>query len=147
MQEACIKLYRHGGWREARNERAYLARVVWRAAVDKRRAAPPASEEYECDCLPSPDEDPETAMLQSTQEERLRQLIDRLPEELRLPLVLSFREELNSRQIGEVLGIPEGTVRTRQQRARQLLKQKFLAMQAVADTDGELPVREAHHAG
>jgi RNA polymerase sigma-70 factor (ECF subfamily) len=58
-------------------------------------------------------------------------MIDALPEELRLPLVLSTSDELNSREIGLVLGVPEGTVRTRLQRARQLLRQKLVAHEEV----------------
>jgi RNA polymerase sigma-70 factor (ECF subfamily) len=57
-------------------------------------------------------------------------MIDALPEELRVPLVLSAFEELNSREIGRVLSIPEGTARTRIQRARQLLRQKLEAQDA-----------------
>jgi RNA polymerase sigma-70 factor (ECF subfamily) len=56
-------------------------------------------------------------------------LIDALPEDLRLPLVLSAFEELNSRGIGNILGVPEGTVRTRLQRARQVLRQKLVCLQ------------------
>jgi RNA polymerase sigma-70 factor (ECF subfamily) len=58
-------------------------------------------------------------------------MIDALPEELRLPLVLSTSDELNSREIGLVLGVPEGTVRTRLQRARQLLRQKLVTREEV----------------
>jgi RNA polymerase sigma-70 factor (ECF subfamily) len=39
--------------------------------------------------------------------------------------VLSAFDELNSREIGSILGIPEGTVRTRLQHARQLLHLKL----------------------
>jgi RNA polymerase sigma-70 factor (ECF subfamily) len=39
--------------------------------------------------------------------------------------VLSTLEEMTSAQIAAALGIPEGTVRTRIQRARLLLKQKL----------------------
>jgi RNA polymerase sigma-70 factor (ECF subfamily) len=42
--------------------------------------------------------------------------------------VLSSFEELNSQEIGRILAIPEGTVRTRIQRARQMLRQKLTAM-------------------
>jgi RNA polymerase sigma-70 factor, ECF subfamily len=58
-------------------------------------------------------------------------MIDALPEALRLPLVLSASDELNSREIGRVLGVPEGTVRTRLQRARQLLRQKLSRLEEV----------------
>ena len=56
-------------------------------------------------------------------------MIDALPEELRVPLALSAFEELRSPEIGTILGIPEGTVRTRLQRARQILRQKLTSIQ------------------
>jgi RNA polymerase sigma-70 factor, ECF subfamily len=51
--------------------------------------------------------------------------VDALPEQLRQPLVLSGIDELSSPEIAAVMGIPEGTVRTRIMRARQILKQKM----------------------
>jgi RNA polymerase sigma-70 factor, ECF subfamily len=60
--------------------------------------------------------------------ERVHKLIAALPKELRYPLVLSAMEELNSRQIAEVLGIPESSVRGRVFRARQMLKEKLSAV-------------------
>jgi len=39
--------------------------------------------------------------------------------------VLSAFDELNSREIANILRIPEGTARTRLQRARQMLRQKL----------------------
>jgi RNA polymerase sigma-70 factor (ECF subfamily) len=44
---------------------------------------------------------------------------------LRLPLALSTVENLSLRDVAEVMGIPEGTVRTRLMRARHILKQKL----------------------
>ena len=40
-------------------------------------------------------------------------------------LLLSAMEELNSREVGEVMGVAEGTVRTRLMRARTELRAKF----------------------
>ena len=57
----------------------------------------------------------------------VHRLIDALPEELRVPLALSTVDEMTSADIAGVLGIPEGTVRTRLMRARQVLKQKLQA--------------------
>jgi RNA polymerase sigma-70 factor (ECF subfamily) len=52
-----LKLYRNHGWRQAENERAFLARVVWRVAVDMRRRSTPMvnalSETESDDTLPS----------------------------------------------------------------------------------------------
>jgi len=60
----------------------------------------------------------------------LQELIDGLAEELRQPLLLSAMEEMSSREIGEMMGLPEGTVRTRLMRARSELKKQFEALQA-----------------
>jgi membrane fusion protein (multidrug efflux system) len=71
--------------------------------------------------------DAEHTAIRRQQVDRVHRLIAALPEELRYPLVLSALEELNSRQIGEVLGIPESSVRGRILRARQILKEKLAA--------------------
>jgi RNA polymerase sigma-70 factor (ECF subfamily) len=133
VQETFLKLYRNRGWQRAENERAFLARVAWRIAVDLRprpsrlansspESTPSLSERIDA---PSPHPGPDQALESANQHTIVHSMVDALPEELRLPLVLSAFEELNSRVIGGILGIPEGTVRTRLQRARQLLRQKF----------------------
>ena len=60
----------------------------------------------------------------------LQELIEALPEELKQPLLLSAMEEMSSREIGEVMGLPEGTVRTRLMRARSELRMRFEALNA-----------------
>jgi RNA polymerase sigma-70 factor (ECF subfamily) len=133
VQETFLKLYRNRGWRNVENERAFLARAAWRVAVDLRPRHP---EVLSLDCeagqeranqAASPDPGPERAAILADQHARIHTMIDALPEELRLPLILSAGDELNSREIGQVLGIPEGTVRTRLQRARDLLRRKLAA--------------------
>ena len=133
VQETFLKLYRNRGWEHAENERAYLARVAWREAVDlrPRRSQIPVSrpEPLEPDEAPSLQASPEQALLSANQQSMIHSMIDALPEELRLPLVLSAFDELHSPEIAAILGIPEGTVRTRLQRARQMLHQKLAAVQ------------------
>jgi RNA polymerase sigma-70 factor (ECF subfamily) len=60
--------------------------------------------------------------------ERVQKLIAALPDDLRYPLVLSAIEELSSRQISDVLGISESSVRGRIFRARQILQEKLVAL-------------------
>jgi RNA polymerase sigma-70 factor (ECF subfamily) len=138
-QETFLKLYRHGGWQQAKNERAFLARVAWRVAVDRRRSsasttamsispdpvAQPAIEP------PSLEPGPEQILADANEHALVHAMIDALPEELRVPLALSAFEELNSREIGGILGIPEGTVRTRLQRAREVLRRKLSALEPI----------------
>jgi RNA polymerase sigma-70 factor (ECF subfamily) len=128
VQETFLKLYRNGGWQKAENERAFLARAAWRVAVDRRRSAGAAGGFIDAEPAvdpASPQPGPEQALVTANQHAVIHSMIDALPEELRLPLVLSASDELNSREIAEILRIPEGTVRTRMQRARQVLRQKL----------------------
>ena len=133
VQETFLKLYRNRGWHKIENERAFLARVAWRVAIDRspssvRGSVPGTSESLVDSADPeSLEPDPEEVLILAADHALIHSMIDALPEVLRVPLVLSSYEELNSRQIGRILGIPEGTVRTRLQRARQLLHQKLAA--------------------
>jgi RNA polymerase sigma-70 factor (ECF subfamily) len=128
-QETFLKLHRTGAWRQMKDEQAFLARAAWRQAIDHRRSQPRRTEQG-LESMPEPTShraNPEQELLAAGAHATVHRLIDALPEELRQPLSLSSIEELNSREIAAILGIPEGTVRTRLMRARQMLKQKLAA--------------------
>jgi RNA polymerase sigma-70 factor (ECF subfamily) len=129
VQETFLKLYRNSGWKQAENERAYLARVAWRIALDHalRPVSAGSADPLSLDTIVSSHPRPDESLSEANQQAIVHLAIDSLPEDLRVPLVLSAFEELNSREIGKILGIPEGTVRTRLQRARQILRKKLAA--------------------
>ena len=58
----------------------------------------------------------------------LERLVGSLPRDLRETVILSTTEELTSAEIAQVLGIPEGSVRTRLLRGREILRQKLAAL-------------------
>lgn len=132
-QEAFLKVLRARAWRGLRDERAFVARLAWRAAVDglaaRSRSASThaAGEGQSVEELPDRSRGPEAEAVSSDWAAVVHRLIDSLPEELRQPLALSA--ELNSREIAEALGVPEGTVRTRLMRARAMLREKLEAME------------------
>lgn len=137
VQETFLKLYRNGGWQQAHNERAFLARSAWRIAVDlrprvQRFASSAIDIADEANGILSSEPSPERMTLVADEHARIHALIDALPEELRLPLVLASFEELTSPDIAAALGIPEGTVRTRLQRARNMLREKLTRLQGRA---------------
>ena len=133
VQDALLKLYRGESWRQMREERAFLARVVWRAAIDRQSARGIALDEADAEQRIEDDRpNPERAVAEGNERALLQELIDALPDELRQPLLLSAVEEMNSREIGEVMGLPEGTVRTRLMRARERLKQMFAVQRPAA---------------
>jgi RNA polymerase sigma-70 factor (ECF subfamily) len=131
VQEAFLKLYRTGAWRGMKEERAYLARVVWRIAVGRLPRREMVEAEGEVETLVSRDASPESLAVDRARETQMRRMIAALPEELRQALVLSALEEMSSRDVALMMGIPEGTVRTRVMRAKVELRRRFEAAQEV----------------
>src|SRR6185369_299686 len=122
VQESFLKILRSKTI-EVEDWAGWVARIAYRTAIDMaRRRKHEDVDEFE---LADPGEAHDEALSREQQVRRLRRMIAGLPEDLRHPLELSALEELNSRQIAEVLGVNEGTVRTRLMRARQLLKEKM----------------------
>jgi RNA polymerase sigma-70 factor (ECF subfamily) len=122
VQETFLKLYRSGAWQAMEDEKAFLARAAWRVAVDR---IPKRRQEQPDVNAASSDKNPEQAAIAADWNAIVARYVDALPEELRQPLALSTVEALNSRQISAVMGLPEGTVRTRLMRAREILKEKL----------------------
>lgn len=127
VQEMFLKLYKSRRWEGMADERAFLARAAWRMAVDRRPKAHPHVTAAD-PVAKGPN--PEQAAIAADWNATVHRLMDALPDEFRLPLSLSAVEEMSSRDISTVMGIPEGTVRTRLMRARQILKEKLAAMGA-----------------
>ena|SRR5579863_4442139 len=132
VQETFMRIHRARRWERMVDEKAFLARTAWRIAIDRLPNARVAALDFD---VPSSRQDPEQAAISADWNATIHRLIDALPEELRQPLALSTVEEFNSHEIAQVMGIPEGTVRTRLMRARQVLKQKFGAL--IAGHHGE----------
>jgi len=122
VQETFLRIHRSGSELRMDDERAFLATTAWRLSADRRRRH---KKDVEVPELTDYAPDPERAAVTADLNARVARLVDALPEELRQPLVLSGIEEMTSPEIARVMGIPEGTVRTRIMRARQLLKERL----------------------
>lgn len=125
-QDVFLKLYRKNAWEGVQDERAYLARVAWRMCLDRRSSHVREIGEREFTCE---EDDPERAAIENQRQERIRRLIDALPEKLRQPLVLSSIEDMTTARIAAAMNLPEGTVRRRIAEARALLKEKMARME------------------
>lgn len=70
-----------------------------------------------------------SAVVAANEEQRLvRDAMRELPLDLRLTLQLHYWEEFSTAEIGEALGIPAGTVKSRLWRARGLLREQIAAL-------------------
>jgi RNA polymerase sigma-70 factor (ECF subfamily) len=103
--------------------RAWLARIAWRRALDRRRGDR-RREKYEAMLSPLRP-DPEGTMAARERQEQVWAEVDRLPEKLRVVLVLAGILGHDMREVGRLLGLPEGTVKSRLFLARRALAEKL----------------------
>lgn len=111
-----------------RDPKTWLARIAYRVALDRRPRAVQVSLDDEAVA-------PDVAALRAAGagadelassrqvQALLGRAISALPPDLRNAVRLSTLGELNSAEISTLLGVPEGTVRTRLLRARGLLRE------------------------
>lgn len=132
VQECFLRVMKYGKkLRDVRNQKAWLARIAWTVALDKRSQQKTEFLEDDPDGAQLLERlaDPAMAADEQLAAKQTQLMLDRmiagLPEELRYPLQLSTVQELNATEIAEIMGIPEGSVRTRLMRARKLLKDKL----------------------
>jgi RNA polymerase sigma-70 factor (ECF subfamily) len=109
-----------------RDLKTYLARIAWRVALDRRPRLVAVSlddaERAAARELRSSGASAEELAEKANLRRLMERLVAGLPRELAETIRLSTTGELTSFEVGEILGIPEGTVRTRLLRARGLLK-------------------------
>ena len=86
-QECFLRLHRKRAWMSIANERAYIARVVWRLARDRQRHPPREEGGMEMDAVTATDDSPEAAAVANHSIAHIHRMINALPEELRQPLV------------------------------------------------------------
>ena len=55
----------------------------------------------------------------------IQKIVADLPEKFRIPIHLYYSADLSIQEIAEILKIPEGTVKSRLNKARQLLKKEL----------------------
>lgn len=126
-QETFLRATRHGRLESIENPRAWLVKIAWRLALDRRRRAPEEPLDDVADKLCSAEGPIDETLSREQRTRLLRQLIATLPSDLREVIVLSTVEEMANADIAQALRIPEVSVRGRALRARQMLKQKLAA--------------------
>ncbi len=127
VQETFLRATRFTKLDSIENHRAWLVKIAWRLSLDRAKRRPEEPLDDVITTLHASDRPLDDALSQDQRLRLMRQLIATLPPDLRDVLVLSTVDEMGSAEIAQVLGIPEGSVRRRAMRARQMLKQKLAA--------------------
>jgi RNA polymerase sigma-70 factor (ECF subfamily) len=123
-QEAFAKAYRSfAQLRDRERFRAWLVRMTWRLALDRQRSD---RRRLARESLPvaAADATPD-ALVARERADHLWSAIESLPEKLRLVVVLSGIEGHDVREVAALLGVPEGTVKSRLFLARKQLKERL----------------------
>ena len=111
------------------SEKTFLFRIAQNRAISHLTRRPPSEHELdEAIELPDDRHNPENVVSKEERMARLLKAIRRLPVQYRQVLTLSL-EDLDYREIAEVLGISESNVGVRLNRARQLLRQTMGVLQ------------------
>jgi RNA polymerase sigma-70 factor, ECF subfamily len=160
VQETYLKAYRgFGGFQEGTNLRAWLYRILTNTYINTYRAKQRRPDEQDLDEV----EDlylfrriggleaahlgrsAEDELMDYFTEAEVKQAIEDLPDNFRIPVILADVEGFSYKEIAEILGIPIGTVMSRLHRGRKGL-QKALYEFAVARGLAE-PVEAAAASG
>jgi RNA polymerase sigma-70 factor (ECF subfamily) len=119
-------------YRLGTNIRAWLFTILYHVFVSrKRRVAarevqPPENADGWAGAEAVGETDPEGRFYESFLDEEITRAIDALPDEYRTAVVLSDVHDLRYAEIAQVLGVPEGTVKSRLFRGRRLLQKQLV---------------------
>lgn len=149
-QEAFLRAYRAlAQYDPTRPFGAWLYAITSRLCIDfhrRRRVRPvsitrpeqgTAAEEREWE-FPDPGEGPETQLERQDEAARLSALVDRLPPDYRLAILLRHSQDLSYEEIAQATGVPLGTVKARIHRARNQLR-AWIEAEERARAQGGLP--------
>lgn len=124
-----IRLYRPES-----NFTTWLFRIASNYCIDRFRrrkqstvsltVSSPEGEESTMD-IPDSSNNPELLFDNSELHEELAQAIQGLPSKYRLVILLRHQQNLSYQAIGEITGLPEGTVKAQIFRARRLLRERL----------------------
>jgi len=146
VQETYLKAYRgFGGFQEGTNLRAWLYRILTNTYINTYRAKQRRPDEQDLDDVEdlylfrriggleaaNLGRSAEDELMDFFTEAEVKQAIEDLPDNFRIPVILADVEGFSYKEIAEILDIPIGTVMSRLHRGRKGL-QKALYEFAVA---------------
>lgn len=98
----------------------YRSRKSWLARIKEYTSG--EVKEREMALQKSRDPGPDELVVRDEAEAAVRNAVDRLSDTVRIPIILHYFHDLGLREVAQALGIPEGTVKSRMARGREMLK-------------------------
>lgn len=116
------------------NPKSYLLSIALRIWKNKKRKfawrkriadIQSIVDERDVDMRESTELSPEERIICKEKEESVRMAVNRLPEKLKIVVLLFYMEDLSTAQIADVMKIPVGTVLNRLYQARKILRNEL----------------------
>ena len=117
-----------------KNPKSYLLGIavnMWRSKkrryARRERIAPmqSLSEDASIEQLPVSSKPLDELMIEKMEKEKVRTIIESLPEKMKLVILLYYMDELTLKEIAQILKIPSGTVKSRLHQARKKITQEM----------------------
>jgi RNA polymerase sigma-70 factor (ECF subfamily) len=124
VQEVFLRLVRHrGSWRPDAKFTTYLYRIAENHWIDRWRSKKSSPQPASLDGLAEDDESGTAAVFAIELGEKIRRAVMRLTEEQRSVFALAETRGMRYEEIGRILGIPVGTVKSRMHAATTRLRE------------------------
>ena len=107
-------------WKNRRRKRAWRRRIAQEQELNEQTADRITAEEMQDVSVL-----PEERILEEERLTAVRRAVSRLPDRLRVPVLLYYMEERQIREISEILHLPGGTVKSRLHQARKRLEREL----------------------
>ena len=121
-------------WQQAGRFEGTSSATTWmlsiahnKAVSSLRKRRDEALDEGVAEAIPDTSDSAETTLAKGGKAAALRACLDRLPDEQRVVMDLVYYHEQSVKEVAEVLGIPESTVKTRMFYARKKLSEMLTA--------------------
>jgi RNA polymerase sigma factor (sigma-70 family) len=134
VQETYLKALRSfASFQPGTNFRAWMFRILRNTFLSSRstlgqRMTVELDSEDDAPVFPAISANPESLLIERSQENAVRNAIERLPVNFREVLLLCDVEDASYREISEILSIPIGTVMSRLARARKAVRESVLGV-------------------
>jgi RNA polymerase sigma-70 factor, ECF subfamily len=143
-QEAMLRAYRSfHRLRDRDRFRAWLVRTAWRLSLDRIRSAGRRERRERAVAEQRSEAGVETVAAGREFARRLADALDALPGKLRIVMVLAAIEGYNTREVAKLVGVPEGTVKSRLHLARKQLAEALRDMRWPGRAEGSVGPRDA----
>lgn len=118
----------------ANNPKSYLLSIALRIWKNKKRKFAwrkriadihSIVEEKDTDIEESAEFSPEERIISKEKNEEVRMAVNKLPEKLKIVVLLFYMEELSTAQIAGIMKVPAGTVLSRLHRGREILRKEL----------------------